>query len=101
MTTRISPTARTLMAADGAPAAAEAAPAKDGLLSRRAVLGGAGVAAVAATIPAAFRQPARAAAGSGHGPRVVIVGSGLAGLGCAYRLWRRHRIRSEIYEYNP
>jgi monoamine oxidase len=80
-------------------AAAEAAPANS-LLSRRAVLGGAGVAAVAATIPAAFRQPARAAADPGHGPRVVIVGSGLAGLGCAYRLWRRHGVRSEIYEYN-
>ena len=107
MTTRFSPTARTLIAgggtpaaAGGSPAAAEAAPVNSGLLSRRTVLGGAGVAAVAATIPAAFRQPARAAAGSGHGPRVVIVGSGLAGLGCAYRLWRRHGVRSEIYEYN-
>lgn len=101
--------AKTPAAAEGSPAAgarapsaaAEAVPGKSGLLSRRAVLGGAGVAAIATTIPAAFRQPARAAAGSGHGPRVVIVGSGLAGLGCAYRLWRRHGIRSEIYEYNP
>jgi protoporphyrinogen oxidase len=31
---------------------------------------------------------------------VVIVGSGLAGLGCAFRLWRRHGVRSEVYEYN-
>ena len=30
----------------------------------------------------------------------MIVGSGLAGLGCASRLWRRHGIRSEIYEFN-
>ncbi len=30
----------------------------------------------------------------------MIVGSGLAGLGCAYRLWRTHGLRSDIYEYN-
>ena len=76
-------------------------PAPGGMpISRRAVLGGAGGAAAAAALPAAFGR-AGAAAGSGHRPRVVIIGSGLAGLGCAYRLWRRHGIRSEIYEYNP
>ena len=32
---------------------------------------------------------------------MVIVGSGLAGLGCAYRLWHGHGLRSEVYEYNP
>lgn len=31
---------------------------------------------------------------------MVIIGSGLAGLGCAYRLWTRHGIRSDVYEYN-
>ena len=75
------------------------------MLSRRTVLGGAGAAAMAAAFPAGFwrarHRAGPAAPGSGHGPRVVIVGSGLAGLGCAYRLWRRHGIRSEIYEYNP
>jgi monoamine oxidase len=31
---------------------------------------------------------------------VVIVGSGIAGLGCAYRLWHEHGIASNVYEYN-
>ena len=31
---------------------------------------------------------------------MVIIGSGIAGLGCAYRLWAAHGIRSEVYEYN-
>jgi monoamine oxidase len=75
------------------------------VLSRRTVLGGAGAAAMAAAFTAAFwragHRAEHAAPSAGHSPRVVIVGSGLAGLGCAYRLWRRHGIRSEIYEYNP
>jgi len=62
-------------------------------LTRRSVLGG--VAGVAAAAPLAGRVSS-----GGHGPRVVVIGSGLAGLGCAYRLWRRHGIASEIYEYN-
>jgi monoamine oxidase len=68
-------------------------------VSRRTVLGGAGAAALAAAVPAALLHPPRAAAS--RAPRVVIIGSGLAGLGCAYRLWTRHGIRSDIYEYNP
>ena len=36
----------------------------------------------------------------GAAPSVVIVGAGIAGLGCAYRLWRRHGIRAAVYEYN-
>ena len=88
--------------AAGGPAAGAGGPAAESsVMSRRTVLGGAGAAAMAATLPAAFRRSGHAAPGSGHRPRVVIVGSGLAGLGCAYRLWRRHGIRSEIYEYNP
>ena len=42
--------------------------------------------------PGAFACRPRAAGGG--------VGSGLAGLGCAYRLWRQHGLRSEVYEYN-
>lgn len=72
-------------------AVAEAGP------SRRQVLGGAGAAALAAAVPVAW--PRRVAASIR--PRVVIVGSGLAGLGCAYRLWHRHGLRSEVFEYNP
>src|SRR5579872_7324184 len=43
------------------------------------------------------------AAGRRHrrgGPRVVIVGAGIAGLGCAYRLWSRHGIEADLYEYD-
>src|SRR6516165_8480070 len=69
-----------------------------GAVSRRAVLGGAGAAAFASAVPAAWLSPPRAAASRDQ--RVVIIGSGIAGLGCAYRLWAGHGIRSEIYEYN-
>ena len=67
-------------------------------VSRRAVLGGAGAVALAVALPGGLMRPARARAGTD--PRVVIIGSGLAGLGCAYRLWARHGIRSDVYEYN-
>ena len=30
----------------------------------------------------------------------MIVGSGIAGLGCAYRLWLRYGIAASVYEYN-
>jgi monoamine oxidase len=71
-------------------------------VSRRAALGGAGAAALGLAVPAWLAEPAAAAAapGSGHQPRVVVIGSGMAGLGCAHRLWHRHGIRSEVYEYN-
>src|SRR5581483_8820370 len=65
-------------------------------VSRRALLGGAGTAALAVAFSGG--PPPRAAAGAA--PRVVIVGSGIAGLGCAYRLWAAHGIRSEVFEYN-
>ncbi|HUD38953.1 MAG TPA: NAD(P)/FAD-dependent oxidoreductase [Streptosporangiaceae bacterium] len=78
-----------------------------GGVSRRSVLAGAGAVAVAGAIPAALDGRAAAASRAGdragggrNGPRVVIVGSGLAGLGCAYRLWRTRGLRSEVYEYN-
>src|SRR5690349_21730725 len=67
-------------------------------VSRRTVLGGAGAVALAVALPAGLgRSPRTSASGN---PRVVIIGSGLAGLGCAYRLWARHGIRSDVYEYN-
>ncbi len=76
-------------------------------LSRRRVLGGGGAALLAAAIPLAKARPASASAESGAGSiagsrdqRIVIIGSGLAGLGRAYKLWRKHGLRSEIYEYN-
>jgi len=73
-------------------------------LTRRGFLGvaGAGALAGAGTLAGpglASRHPAPARAGRAS-PRVVIVGSGIAGLGCAHRLWARHGIRAEVYEYN-
>jgi monoamine oxidase len=74
-------------------------------LTRRRLLQGAGVAAAAVTLPAARSRADRAAAAP-RGPstavvqpKVVIIGSGAAGLGCAYRLWRKYGIRADIYEY--
>jgi monoamine oxidase len=69
---------------------------RGGEVSRRAVLGGAAAALIAGT---GARPASRAAPRSSQ--RVVIVGAGIAGLGCAFRLWRDHGIRSEIYEFNP
>ena len=64
-------------------------------LTRRGFLATAGAGAVAGL----GVSPARAASGR-DAPRVVIVGAGIAGLGCAYRLWSRYRIRAEVYEFN-
>ncbi len=58
--------------------------------SRRAFLAGAGAAIAASTL-----RPAQAFAGSA--PRVVIVGAGLGGLTCAYRL-HQAGIRASVYE---
>ena len=33
-------------------------------------------------------------------PKVVIVGAGMAGLGCALRLWSRYGIRADVVEYD-
>jgi monoamine oxidase len=55
----------------------------------------AGVAAAAIATGARPPGPARAATrGSG---RVVVIGAGVAGLSCAYRLWQ-HGVRSTVYE---
>jgi monoamine oxidase len=63
---------------------------EDLALSRRQFIGVAGAAALSAT---AWAPRARAASSA----RVVIVGGGLAGLTCAYRL-RRAGIRAELHE---
>ena len=71
-------------------------------VSRRRFLIGAGAALSAAAIPAAFAEPAAASSSSPgvSDPKVVVVGAGIAGLGCAYKLWRRHGIRSTVHEFN-
>ena len=33
--------------------------------------------------------------------RIVVVGPASPGLGCAFRLWHDHGLRSEVYEANP
>jgi monoamine oxidase len=66
-------------------------------VTRRGFLGVAGAAALAGTAMTSGPAPVRS---SRPAPRVIVVGSGIAGLGCAYRLWRRHGIRAEVYEYN-
>jgi monoamine oxidase len=80
-------------------AALQREPDGGGTLTRRHVLGGAGAVALATAVPLAGRPPL-AARPDRDGPRIVIIGSGLAGLGCAFRLWRRHGLRSEVYEWN-
>jgi monoamine oxidase len=53
----------------------------------------------AAASPAVTDASRRA---GGSGPRVAIVGAGLAGLSCASSLWHRpHPIASTVYEANP
>ncbi len=70
-------------------------------LSRRQVLRGGAAAGVAVAVPAGLIRPVPARAAARPDPRVVIIGSGIAGLGCAFRLRARHGVASEIYEYNP
>jgi len=59
---------------------------------RRRFLAGAAMAVAATMVP-----------GRSHAlgmPRVVIVGAGMAGLNCAYTLWREQGIAAHIYEWN-
>lgn len=61
---------------------------------QRGALTGAAIAAGASVL-----RPSRSEAASG--PRVAIVGSGLAGIHCAYHLWNHsggHRLAATIYE---
>jgi monoamine oxidase len=72
-------------------------------LTRRQVLTATGAAVAVAALAS---RPGRAAAAparpapKGSQPRVVVIGAGAAGLGCAYRLWHTYGIRSRVYEYD-
>src|ERR1700722_20223308 len=66
--------------------AAGAVAAGDGV-SRRNVLRGAAAAAFAAAVPVGAAGIAPASAAAGRDPKVVIVGSGIARLGCGLPPW--------------
>jgi monoamine oxidase len=68
--------------------------------SRRKFLMGAGAALTGVAAATSAHHGVRLNPRSQASPKVVIVGAGIAGLGCAYRLWRDYGIRSEVYEYN-
>ena len=46
------------------------------------------------------KDTASAATTSRSEPRIVVVGAGIAGLGCAYRLWTKYGKHADVYEYN-
>ena len=78
-------------------------------VSRRRFLWGTGAAVVAAAPVLAGssaaadprRRVARRESVARHqSGRVAIFGSGISGLGCAYRLWVKHGITASVYEYN-
>ncbi|HLK43235.1 MAG TPA: FAD-dependent oxidoreductase, partial [Thermoleophilia bacterium] len=75
----------------------EAAGRLAGGLTRRQALERAGIAVAATTLPVAFTS--RATRRSAQDLRVVIVGGGMAGLGCALRL-HQHGVAGAVYEYN-
>jgi monoamine oxidase len=66
-------------------------------MTRRGFLGAAAV--VGASVVSPRVQP-RIGPGVTATPRVVVVGAGIAGLGCAYRLRTHYGIAADIYEYD-
>lgn len=72
-----------------------------GTLSRRQFLAAAGSATALASLRGrSARGPRATSPGERSSPTVVIIGSGMAGLGCADRLWRHHGIGADVYEFN-
>jgi monoamine oxidase len=65
--------------------------------TRRSFLKGAGATVAGATLLGRLAGPARAASGLPSGTRIVVVGAGIAGLTCAYRL-QQAGYAAQIYE---
>ena len=76
-------------------ASTDALEAEHDRISRRDVLKGAAVGAGAAVVAASSIRSASAK--GAEAPKIVIVGGGLAGLTCAYRL-AQHGVKSTLYE---
>src|SRR5665213_1609465 len=65
--------------------------------TRRGLLKGAGAAVVGATVLGRMAAPVGAATARRDGPRIAVIGAGLAGLTCAYRL-QQAGYAADIYE---
>jgi monoamine oxidase len=70
-----------------------------GRISRRQFLGSAAAVATVAAVPSALHRT-RSGATADRAPHVVIVGAGIAGLACAYRLQHSYGIAADVFEYN-
>ncbi len=72
--------------------------------TRRELLAAAGTVAAAGALAASPSGALAARLGRSVSPRVAIVGAGLAGLSCAYRLWSENPgtpLAASVYEANP
>src|SRR6478735_5038767 len=90
--------ARTPLASAVEEAAAKLA-SNDTRTTRRGLLKGAGATVAGATLFGRLAGPGLAAGGR-RGPKIAVIGAGLAGLTCAYRL-QQAGLTADIYEASP